>query len=132
MAMKRQAIEAAIDAMLDAGLELERVEIRTRIDAIYKERGIEYQQVFDDLLPLNDPASPTTIPASEDRARRTERVTGQRLFLATEARRYFFSEVPLKNFRGTVSPCEKALFRALPRNSALYGPRGVISSRGPR
>ena len=31
MAMKRQAIEAAIDA-------------------IYKERGIEYQQVFDDLL----------------------------------------------------------------------------------
>jgi HAD superfamily hydrolase (TIGR02253 family) len=50
MAMKRQAIEAAIDAMLDAGLELERVEIRTRIDAIYKERGIEYQQVFDDLI----------------------------------------------------------------------------------
>ena len=50
MAMKRQAIEAAIDAMLDAGLELERSEIKTRIDAIYKERGIEYQQVFDDLI----------------------------------------------------------------------------------
>src|ERR1035437_10746335 len=50
MAMKRLAIEAAIDAMLDAGLELERADIRKRIDAIYKERGIEYQQVFDDLL----------------------------------------------------------------------------------
>jgi HAD superfamily hydrolase (TIGR02253 family) len=50
MAMKRQAIEAAIDAMLDAGLDLERSEIKSRIDAIYKERGIEYQQVFDDLI----------------------------------------------------------------------------------
>jgi putative hydrolase of the HAD superfamily len=50
MAMKRQAIDAAIDAMLDAGLDLERLEIRSRIDAIYKERGIEYQQVFDDLI----------------------------------------------------------------------------------
>ena len=50
MAMKRQAIEAAIDAMLDAGLDLERAEIKSRIDAIYKERGIEYQQVFDDLI----------------------------------------------------------------------------------
>lgn len=50
MAMKRQAIDAAIDAMLDAGLDLERMELRSRIDAIYKERGIEYQQVFDDLI----------------------------------------------------------------------------------
>jgi HAD superfamily hydrolase (TIGR02253 family) len=50
MAMKRQAVDAAIDAMLDAGLHLERSEVRSRIDAIYKERGIEYQQVFDDLL----------------------------------------------------------------------------------
>ncbi len=50
MAMKRQAIEAAIDAMLDAGLDLERADIKSRIDTIYKERGIEYQQVFDDLI----------------------------------------------------------------------------------
>jgi putative hydrolase of the HAD superfamily len=50
MAMKRQAIDAAIDAMVDAGLELDRAEIKGRIDAIYKERGIEYQQVFDDLI----------------------------------------------------------------------------------
>src|SRR5688572_27569207 len=50
MAMKTQAIDAAIDAMVDAGLELERTEIKERIDTIYKERGIEYQQVFDDLI----------------------------------------------------------------------------------
>src|ERR1043165_6273027 len=50
MTMKRRAIDAAIDAMLDAGLTLERAEIQSRIDAIYKERGIEYQNIFDDLL----------------------------------------------------------------------------------
>ena len=50
MAMKRRAIDAAIDAMVDAGLELEPLEIRARIDAIYEERGMEYQQVFDDLI----------------------------------------------------------------------------------
>jgi putative hydrolase of the HAD superfamily len=50
MAMKRQAIDAAIDAMLDSGIELERSEIKARVDAIYQERGIEYQQVFDDLI----------------------------------------------------------------------------------
>jgi len=50
MAMKRRAIDAAIDAMVDAGLELEPQEIRDRIDVIYKERGMEYQQVFDDLI----------------------------------------------------------------------------------
>ncbi|HET6511217.1 MAG TPA: HAD-IIIA family hydrolase [Candidatus Kapabacteria bacterium] len=50
MAMKRQAVDAAIDAMLDAGLDLTREEVKSRIDAIYKERGIEYQQVFDDLM----------------------------------------------------------------------------------
>ncbi len=50
MAMKRRAIDAAIDAMVDAGLELEPQEIRSRIDVIYKERGMEYQQVFDDLI----------------------------------------------------------------------------------
>jgi putative hydrolase of the HAD superfamily len=50
MTMKRRAIDAAIDAMLDAGLELDREDVNSRIDAIYKERGIEYQQVFDDLI----------------------------------------------------------------------------------
>ncbi len=50
MTMKRRAIDAAIDAMLDAGLDLDRTEVANRIDAIYKERGIEYQNIFDDLL----------------------------------------------------------------------------------
>lgn len=50
MAMKRQAITAAIDSMIDAGLKLSRDEVQTRIDAIYKERGIEFQNVFDQLL----------------------------------------------------------------------------------
>jgi putative hydrolase of the HAD superfamily len=50
MLMKRQAIDAAINAMRDAGLKLRPEEIRERIDQIYNERGIEFQSVFDELL----------------------------------------------------------------------------------
>jgi len=50
MLMKRQAIDAAVGAMIDAGLKLKRDDIHGRIDAIYKERGIEFQNVFDQLL----------------------------------------------------------------------------------
>ena len=50
MSMKRQAISAAIQSMIDAGLKLSPVEAQGRIDAIYKERGIEFQNVFDQLL----------------------------------------------------------------------------------
>ncbi len=50
MAMKRQAIDAAIAAMRDAGLMLPPEEIRERIDEIYKQKGIEFQNVFDQLL----------------------------------------------------------------------------------
>lgn len=50
MLMKRNAIDAAIDAMMDAGLQLSRADIQSRIDAIYKERGMEFQNVFDQLL----------------------------------------------------------------------------------
>jgi HAD superfamily hydrolase (TIGR02253 family) len=50
MAMKRQAINAAINAMIDAGLQLTSVDLQSRINAIYKERGIEFQNVFDQLL----------------------------------------------------------------------------------
>jgi len=50
MSMKRQAVTAAIDSMIDAGLRLSRAEAQERIDAIYKERGIEFQNVFDQLL----------------------------------------------------------------------------------
>ena len=50
MAMKRQAIDAAVRAMVDAGLVLSVEEAKERIDNIYKERGIEFQSVFDELL----------------------------------------------------------------------------------
>ncbi len=50
MAMKRLAIDAAIAAMRDAGLKLPADEIRQRIDEIYKQKGIEFQNVFDQLL----------------------------------------------------------------------------------
>ena len=50
MAMKRQAIDAAILAMRDTGFKQPADEIRKRIDAIYEVRGMEFQNVFDQLL----------------------------------------------------------------------------------
>ncbi len=50
MKMKRRAIEEAIPAMIDSGLKITSEEANRIIDEIYKERGIEYQQVFDVLL----------------------------------------------------------------------------------
>jgi putative hydrolase of the HAD superfamily len=50
MRMKAEAVNAAIDGMIDAGLHLPREAVRARIDAIYKEQGLEFQQVFDALL----------------------------------------------------------------------------------
>ncbi len=50
MKMKAEAIDAAINAMIDAGLDMSYDETKRRIDAIYKEKGIEFQYVFDSLL----------------------------------------------------------------------------------
>jgi putative hydrolase of the HAD superfamily len=50
MAMKRLAVEAAVSSMIDAGLKLPKAEVHARIDTIYKERGMEFQSVFDQLL----------------------------------------------------------------------------------
>lgn len=50
MTMKRMAVEAAIDAMIDAGLPLARDAAERDIFAIYAREGIEHQTVFDDLL----------------------------------------------------------------------------------
>ncbi len=47
---KDDAIRAAVDAMIDAGLPLRREEAHRRIYAIYEAEGIEYQQVFDTFL----------------------------------------------------------------------------------
>lgn len=52
MKMKDMAIEAAVDAMIDAGLKLSRDELKEKIYAVYKEEGIEYQKVFDRFLQL--------------------------------------------------------------------------------
>lgn len=50
MKMKDDAVRAAIEGMIDAGLKLPREAVRTRIDAIYREQGLEFQSVFDRLL----------------------------------------------------------------------------------
>ncbi len=50
MRMKNTAVEAATKAMIDAGLDFPYAEIRAKIDEIYKDKGIEYQLVFDLLL----------------------------------------------------------------------------------
>jgi putative hydrolase of the HAD superfamily len=50
MKMKADAVAAAIDGMIDAGLDVPRATLEARIDAIYKAKGLEYQQVFDELL----------------------------------------------------------------------------------
>jgi len=50
MAMKDRAIEAAVRAMVDAGLPASFEEVKSRIDEIYRQEGIEYQRVFDTLL----------------------------------------------------------------------------------
>jgi HAD superfamily hydrolase (TIGR02253 family) len=47
MKMKRAAIDAAVDGMLDAGLTLPREEVASCIYKVYDREGIEYQQVFD-------------------------------------------------------------------------------------
>jgi len=48
--MKDQAINAAIEAMIDMGLTLSFEEATKRIYEIYDREGIEYQHVFDQLL----------------------------------------------------------------------------------
>jgi putative hydrolase of the HAD superfamily len=50
MTMKRRAVDAAVDAMIDAGLELPKDVARERIFDIYDREGIEYQRVFDAFL----------------------------------------------------------------------------------
>lgn len=50
MKMKEASIDAALDAMIDAGLNMKKEQAREEIFRIYKEQGIEYQQVFDKFL----------------------------------------------------------------------------------
>ncbi|MBL7191522.1 TIGR02253 family HAD-type hydrolase [bacterium] len=50
MKMKEEAVDAAIKAMIDAGLKLEAVEIKRKIYEVYEEEGLEFQEVFDKFL----------------------------------------------------------------------------------
>jgi len=50
MRMKEEAIEAAVERMIDAGLSTPRDTAKRKIYAIYDREGIEYQQVFDRFL----------------------------------------------------------------------------------
>ena len=50
MLLKRAAVDAAVYAMIDAGLNLPFDNIKKMINEIYDAEGIEYQQVFDHML----------------------------------------------------------------------------------
>jgi putative hydrolase of the HAD superfamily len=50
MRMKGASIDAAVRSMIDAGLDFPEEKIRSEIDRIYDEEGIEYQRVFNKLL----------------------------------------------------------------------------------
>jgi len=50
MRMKESAVEASVDAMIDAGLRLPAETIKEKIYEVYEARGIEFQGVFDEVL----------------------------------------------------------------------------------
>jgi putative hydrolase of the HAD superfamily len=50
MGMKESAVDAAVEAMIDAGLRFPREEIKRKIYDIYDKEGIEFQNVFDHAL----------------------------------------------------------------------------------
>lgn len=50
MRMKDEAVRAAASAMLDAGLDMSIKEAVAGIESVYRQKGIEYQKVFDDFL----------------------------------------------------------------------------------
>lgn len=50
MRMKENAVDAAVDAMVDAGLRFPPEEIKKKIYDVYDKEGIEFQKVFDHAL----------------------------------------------------------------------------------
>jgi len=50
MRMKESAVDAAVDAMVDAGLRFPPEEIKRKIYEVYDREGIEFQKVFDRVL----------------------------------------------------------------------------------
>ena len=50
MKMKSMSVDAGINGMVEAGLEINYIESKKRIYEIYEEKGYEYQEVFDDFI----------------------------------------------------------------------------------
>ncbi len=50
MRMKESAVDAAVEAMIDAGLRFPPKDIKAKIYEVYDREGIEFQSVFDDVL----------------------------------------------------------------------------------
>jgi putative hydrolase of the HAD superfamily len=50
MRMKESAVDAAVEAMVDAGLRYPPERIKEKIYEVYEREGIEFQSVFDDAL----------------------------------------------------------------------------------
>ncbi|MCK4774031.1 MAG: HAD-IA family hydrolase [Candidatus Krumholzibacteria bacterium] len=50
MRMKESAVEAAVGAMVDAGLRFPPEQIKDKIYEVYEREGIEFQKVFDEAL----------------------------------------------------------------------------------
>ena len=62
--MKHAGVEAAVAAMADAGLPISEREAERRIYEIYRECGIEYQEVFDRFLEMLPDAAPRLLAAA--------------------------------------------------------------------
>ena len=50
MRMKTMSIDAALNGMIEAGMDIQRSTARKRIFEIYEEKGWEYQEVLDDFI----------------------------------------------------------------------------------
>ena len=50
MRMKESAVDAAAEAMIDSGLEMNKEEIKSSLYEVYERKGIEYQKVFNEFL----------------------------------------------------------------------------------
>ena len=50
MKMKSMSIDAAINGMIEAGMDIEFDKSKQEIYCIYEEKGYEYQEVFDDFI----------------------------------------------------------------------------------
>ena len=50
MNMKIKAVKSAVNGMIEAGLQMEKDLAKNTIFKIYEEKGLEYQEVFDDFI----------------------------------------------------------------------------------